>query len=113
MSRYSKQRIFLGTEADALLRHLVLFFRDQDLSEEQQLPFPTAFGPPVSASVAQLKRFFNIYTVKTAADSLVLLELKNPVVAAFSALKYLKTSTLTGSRSRRAESRSSWMICWK
>jgi len=36
---------------DALLRHLVLFFRDQDLSEQQQLAFASAFGPPVSASV--------------------------------------------------------------
>ena len=36
---------------DALMRHLVLFFRDQDLSEDQQLAFASAFGPPVSASV--------------------------------------------------------------
>jgi taurine dioxygenase len=36
---------------DALMRHLVLFFRDQDLSEDQQLSFASAFGPPVSASV--------------------------------------------------------------
>jgi taurine dioxygenase len=36
---------------DALMRHLVLFFRDQDLTEEQQLTFASAFGPPVSASV--------------------------------------------------------------
>src|SRR5690242_18994581 len=36
---------------DALTRHLVLFFRDQDVSEEQQLAFASVFGPPVSASV--------------------------------------------------------------
>ncbi len=36
----------------ALLRHLVVFFRDQDLSEEQQLAFASNFGPPVSASIA-------------------------------------------------------------
>ncbi len=36
----------------ALLRHLVVFFRGQDLSEEQQLAFASNFGPPVSASIA-------------------------------------------------------------
>jgi taurine dioxygenase len=36
---------------DALTRHLVLFFRDQDVTEEQQLQFASVFGPPVSASV--------------------------------------------------------------
>ena len=36
----------------ALLRHLVVFFRDQDLSEEQQQAFASNFGPPVSASIA-------------------------------------------------------------
>jgi len=36
---------------DALMRHLVLFFRGQDLSEDEQLAFAAAFGPPVSASV--------------------------------------------------------------
>ena len=36
---------------EALLRHLVLFFRDQDLSEDQQLTFAGRFGPPVSAGV--------------------------------------------------------------
>jgi taurine dioxygenase len=36
---------------DALTRHLVLFFRDQDVTEEQQLAFASVFGPPVSASV--------------------------------------------------------------
>jgi taurine dioxygenase len=36
---------------DALARHLVLFFRGQDVTEEQQLAFASVFGPPVSASV--------------------------------------------------------------
>jgi taurine dioxygenase len=36
---------------DALMRHLVLFFRDQDLSEDEQLEFASNFGAPVSASV--------------------------------------------------------------
>jgi taurine dioxygenase len=36
---------------DALMRHLVLFFREQDLTEDEQLAFAAAFGPPVSASV--------------------------------------------------------------
>jgi taurine dioxygenase len=35
----------------ALLEHLVLFFRDQDITEEQQLAFASNFGPPVSASL--------------------------------------------------------------
>jgi taurine dioxygenase len=34
----------------ALLQHLVLFFRDQDLTEEQQLAFASRFGPPVPAN---------------------------------------------------------------
>jgi taurine dioxygenase len=36
---------------EALLEHLVLFFRGQDLSEDEQLGFATRFGPPVSAGV--------------------------------------------------------------
>ena len=36
---------------DALMRHLVVFFRGQDLSEDEQLAFAANFGPPVSASV--------------------------------------------------------------
>jgi len=36
---------------DALIRHLVLFFRGQDLSEDEQLAFAATFGPPVSASI--------------------------------------------------------------
>jgi len=36
---------------DALTRHLVLFFRGFDVSEEQQLALASVFGPPVSASV--------------------------------------------------------------
>ncbi len=35
----------------ALLEHLVLFFHDQDLSEEDQLRVASIFGPPVSASI--------------------------------------------------------------
>ncbi len=36
---------------DALTRHLVLFVRGQDVTEEQQLAFASVFGPPVSASL--------------------------------------------------------------
>jgi taurine dioxygenase len=36
---------------DALMQHLVLFFRNQDLTEQQQLAFASNFGPPVSSSV--------------------------------------------------------------
>ncbi len=36
---------------DALMRHLVLFFRGQDLTEDQQLAFASNFGPPVTASI--------------------------------------------------------------
>lgn len=32
---------------DALLEHLVLFFRDQELSPQAQFEFATSFGPPV------------------------------------------------------------------
>ena len=35
----------------ALLDHLVLFVRDQELSEEQQLRVASVFGPPVSAAL--------------------------------------------------------------
>jgi taurine dioxygenase len=35
---------------EALMRHLVLFFRNQDLSEEQQLEFASNFGPPSSGT---------------------------------------------------------------
>jgi taurine dioxygenase len=31
---------------EALMRHLVLFFRDQDVTADQQLDFATTFGPP-------------------------------------------------------------------
>lgn len=37
----------------ALMEHLVLFFRDQDVNEEQQLAFASNFGPPVSASITR------------------------------------------------------------
>jgi taurine dioxygenase len=36
---------------DALTEHLVLFLRDQDVTEDQQLAVASAFGPPVSASL--------------------------------------------------------------
>ncbi len=35
----------------ALLEHLVLFAREQDLTEEEQLRVASIFGPPVSASI--------------------------------------------------------------
>ena len=38
----------------ALMRHLVLFFRGQDLSEDEQLAFASHFGPPVSSSAVRL-----------------------------------------------------------
>lgn len=38
---------------EALMQHLVLFFRDQDVTEEQQLAFASNFGPPVSASITR------------------------------------------------------------
>lgn len=34
----------------ALAEHLVLFLRDQDLTEDQQLAFASTFGPPVAAN---------------------------------------------------------------
>jgi taurine dioxygenase len=47
---------------DALMRHLVLFFRDQPLSKEQQLAFAGNFGPPVPGSEAgsddEIDRYF-------------------------------------------------------
>jgi taurine dioxygenase len=36
---------------DALMQHLVVFFRDQDLTDDQQLGFASNFGPPVSSSI--------------------------------------------------------------
>src|SRR3954454_1540284 len=36
---------------EALMRHLVLFFRGQELSEDEQLAFGAHFGPPVTASI--------------------------------------------------------------
>jgi taurine dioxygenase len=36
---------------EALWRYLVLFFRGQDLTEDEQLAFAGRFGPPVSAGV--------------------------------------------------------------
>jgi taurine dioxygenase len=40
-----------GEVHEALMRHLVLFFRGQDLTEDEQLGFASNFGPPVSASI--------------------------------------------------------------
>jgi len=37
----------------ALMEHLVLFLRGQDVSEEEQLAFAANFGPPVSASMTR------------------------------------------------------------
>ena len=49
------QRPIIGQQAvdlrEALTRHLVLFFREQDVTEEQQLAVASVFGPPVSASL--------------------------------------------------------------
>src|SRR3954469_6891806 len=39
---------------EALMRHLVLFFRGQDLSEDQQLAFASHFGPPVASDAVRL-----------------------------------------------------------
>src|SRR4051812_26663646 len=36
---------------DALMKHLVLFFRNQDLTEDQQLAVASVFGTPVTASI--------------------------------------------------------------
>jgi taurine dioxygenase len=36
---------------EALMRHLVLFFRGQELTEDEQLAFGAHFGPPVTASI--------------------------------------------------------------
>jgi taurine dioxygenase len=55
----------------ALMDHLVLFFRDQDVTEEQQLAFAANFGPPVSASITRDRdaepRLF--VTLEDTADS--------------------------------------------
>jgi taurine dioxygenase len=54
----------------ALLRHLVVFFRGQDLSEEQQLAFASNFGPPVSASIAAREGHEGLFVVlEDTADS--------------------------------------------
>ena len=49
------QQPIIGEQAadlrEALTRHLVLFFREQDVTEEQQLAVASVFGPPVSASL--------------------------------------------------------------
>src|SRR5262245_29465533 len=39
---------------DALMEHLVLFFRDQDLDDEQHLAFAARFGTPSVYPIAKL-----------------------------------------------------------
>ena len=39
---------------DALMEHLVLFFRDQDISDDQQLAFAARFGAPSVYPIAKL-----------------------------------------------------------
>jgi taurine dioxygenase len=52
----------------ALLEHLVLFFRDQDVNEEQQLAFASNFGPPVSSSLREGDEMLFV-TLEDTADS--------------------------------------------
>ncbi|HZP29293.1 MAG TPA: TauD/TfdA family dioxygenase, partial [Acidimicrobiia bacterium] len=56
---------------DALMRHLVLFFREQDLTEDQQLAFASNFGPPVSASINKARDpdALLFVTLEDSADS--------------------------------------------
>jgi taurine dioxygenase len=56
---------------DALVRHLVVFFRDQDVSEDEQLAFASQFGPPVSASITrESDADVNLFvTLEDTADS--------------------------------------------
>jgi taurine dioxygenase len=52
----------------ALLEHLVLFFRDQDVTEEQQLAFASNFGPPVSSSLLDGDEMLFV-TLEDSADN--------------------------------------------
>ncbi len=54
---------------DALTRHLVLFFRDQDLSETEHLSFASEFGPPVSASIDGEDGSLLFVTLEDSADN--------------------------------------------
>jgi taurine dioxygenase len=56
---------------DALMRHLVLFFRGQDLTEDQQLAFASNFGPPVTASINKARDADALLfvTLEDSADS--------------------------------------------
>ena len=53
---------------DALLEHLVIFFRDQDVSESQQLALASVFGPPVSASIDPAEELLFV-TLEDGPDS--------------------------------------------
>ena len=53
---------------DALTRHLVLFLRGHDVTEEQQLAFASVFGPPVSASVDPAQELLFV-TLEDGPDS--------------------------------------------
>ena len=52
---------------EALLRHLVLFFRDQPLTDDQQLTFAANFGPPVPGSADDPDNHF--VTLEDTADA--------------------------------------------
>jgi taurine dioxygenase len=55
---------------EALLRHLVVFFRGQDLSADEHLAFASQFGPPVSASIGEDERDDEVFVVlEDTADS--------------------------------------------
>jgi taurine dioxygenase len=56
---------------EALMRHLVLFFRGQDLTEDEQLGFASNFGPPVSASINKQRdpEALLFVTLEDSADS--------------------------------------------
>jgi taurine dioxygenase len=70
----ARQPLSESTFADlhaALMEHLVLFLRGQDVSEEEQLLFAANFGPPVSASMTRDRdiepRYF--VTLEDSVDS--------------------------------------------
>jgi taurine dioxygenase len=56
---------------EALMRHLVLFFRGQDLTEDEQLGFASHFGPPVSSSAVRVKDADDLLfvTIEDTADN--------------------------------------------